>query len=826
MSPKPTAKSRRTRTHILSSSPVDLLEDRTLLSPQLVSKADPSGIPVSGNGDSIAASISDDGRYMVYVTTATNVKAGTADANGDQDVYLYDSVLKTTTLVSHQNGSLTTAGNGKAGTAVISGNGRYIAFSNDSTNLIAGQTDANTDFDLFLYDRTNGSIVLISHSSGSASTTANNGVRSMAISDDGRFVVYTSEATNLVTGQTDANGGLDVFLWDRNLGTSKLISHASGSETTASDGTADELVSIDQTGAKVVFSSSGTNISSSQNDSNGGSDVFVNSTSVNGNTLVSRSSSSSTTTANGTSQGGRISGDGKWIVYASLGTNIVSGVTDSNGGLDVFLFEFQTVTNRLVSRNQLLSNQTANDASTTQLAIDATGSKIAYVSKATDLVSGQVDAGNSLDVFFYDRNLGGSGLVSSSSTNASTTASGASSNPTISDNGKFIVYESLGSNIVSSQSGTPGVKNIFRFDTVPAKNTLLSFATTGVKVGGNGNSVLPMISGSGNRTLWTSVASNQIANDTNGFADAFFDGSPVLDMVGVKRGTDFYEDLDGNQIYNSSDVKFTFGNSTDIPVVGDWDGDGYDNIGVFRNGVFYLDLNGNRIWDAVGGGDLQVTFGITNDIPVIGDWNGDGRDDVGVKRGSSWYLDLNGNRVWNGTGGGDAAFSFGNPLDKPVIGDWNGDGKDKVGIYRNTGFFLLDQNGNRVWDGNITDSYFGFGLSTDRPVSGDWNQDGIDEIGVVRGNQWYLDRNGNRSWNGGVIDLTFSFGNPTDTPIVGRWAPKGFVASSAAAAPLSIQVSAPSASAEQTTPIVPLETQIDVSLLGTVRKSKGTSIES
>ncbi|MCA9093601.1 MAG: PD40 domain-containing protein, partial [Planctomycetaceae bacterium] len=634
-----------------------------------------------------------------------------------------------------------------------------------------------------------------------------------------------SEATNLVTGQTDANGGLDVFLWDRNLGTSKLISHASGSETTASDGLADELVSIDQTGAKVVFSSSGTNISSGQNDSNGGSDVFVNSTSVNGNTLVSRSSSSSTTTADGASQGGRISGDGKWIVYASLGTNIVSGVTDSNGGLDVFLFEFQTVTNRLVSRNQLLSNHTANDDSTTQLAIDATGSKIAYVSKATDLVSGQVDAGNSLDVFFYDRNLGGSGLVSSSSSNASTTASGASSNPTISDDGRFIVYESLGSNIVSSQSGTPGVKNIFRFDTVPAKNTLLSFATSGTKVGGNGNSVLPMISGSGNQTLWTSVASNQIANDSNGFADAFFDGSPALDMIGVKRGADFYEDLDGNQIYNSSDVKFTFGNSTDIPVVGDWDGDGYDNIGVFRNGLFYLDLNGNRIWDSVGGGDLIVSFGITNDVPVIGDWNGDGRDDVGVKRGSSWYLDLNGNRAWNGTGGGDAAFSFGNPFDKPVVGDWNGDGKDKIGVYRNTGYFLLDQNGNRFWDGNIIDSYFGFGLSTDVPVSGDWNQDGIDDIGVVRGKQWYLDRNGSRSWNGGVIDLTFSFGNPTDTPIVGRWAPKGFVASSAAAAPLSIQVSAPSESAEDTTPTVPLETQIDVSLLGTVRKSKGTSIE-
>lgn len=818
MFPKPSPKSRRTQAPLFWKTPVDLLEDRTLLSPLLVSKAQPAGIPVTANGDSLAGSISDDGRYVVYVTTATNVKTGTTDANGDQDVYIYDRVNQSTALVSHQNGSLTTAGNGKAGSAIISGNGRYVAFTDDSTNLIAGQTDTNTDMDLFLYDRTNGSIVLVSRSSGSATTTANNGVRSMAISDDGRFVVFTSEATNLVTGQTDANGGLDVFLWDRNSGTTKLLSHANGAATTAANGVADELVSIDQTGAKVVFSSAGLNLVSGQSDANGGLDVFVNSTSTNENTLVSRAAGSTTTTTNGPSQAGRISGDGKWIVYASLGTNVVSGVSDSNGGLDVFLFEFQTVTNRLISSNQLVSSQTANDAATTQLAIDATGSKIVYVSKGTDVISGQVDAGNSLDVFIYDRSFGGTGLVSFASSNAAATASGASSNPTISDDGKFVVYESLGSNLVSGQGGTAGVKNVFRYDSVSAKNTLLSYTAAGTKIGGNGNSVLPQISGSGNQTLWTSIASNLVLNDTNGFSDVFLEGSPALDLIGVARGKDFYQDLDGNRIFNSSDVKFAFGNPTDLPAVGDWDGDGFDNIGMFRNGVFYLDLNGNRIWDSVGGGDLIVSFGITNDIPVIGDWNGDGRDDLGVKRGSVWYLDLNGNRAWNGTGGGDAAFSFGNPLDKPVTGDWNGDGRDKIGVFRNTGHFLLDQNGNRTWDGNAVDSYFSFGLSTDRPVAGDWNQDGIDDVGVVRGSTWYLDKNGNRAWNGSPTDLVFTFGLATDIPIVGRWAPKGFTATSAAVLPplsnSTVQPSSPSSSQ------YPLDTLIDPAAFGSGIKSK------
>lgn len=815
------ASSGRRRSQVLGKLPFEPLEDRVLLAAQLVSRAQPAGIPVTANGNSIASGVSDDGRYIAYVTTATNVKTGITDANGDQDVYIYDMIDRTTALASHNSSSLTTTGNGKAGSATISGNGRYILFTNDSTNLITGQTDTNADMDLFSYDRTNGAIVLVSRSASSATTTGNNGVRSFAVSDDGRFVVFTSEATNLVTGQTDTNAGLDVFLWDRNSGTTKLLSHANGSLTTASDGVSDELVTIDQTGSRVAFSSAGTNLVAGQSDTNGGLDVFMNVTSSNSNVLASHSTAGNFTTANGASQAGRISGDGKYVVYASLGTDVVSGITDTNGGLDVFVFEFQTVTNQLVSRAST-GSQTGNDVSTTQLAINGNGSKIAFISKASNLVNGQVDAGNTLDAFVFDRQFGSMGLVSAAISSAVTAANGASSNPTISDDGRLIVYESIGANLVSGQSGTAGMKNVFRYDTQTAKNKLLSFATTGVAVGGNGNSVLPLISGSGNQTLWTTAATNLIANDTNGFTDVFFEGSPIADNIGVHRSGTFFEDLNGDRAFTSADIQFVFGNSTDVPVAGDWDGDGYDNIGVFRNGAFYLDVNGNRIWDGVGGGDALASFGTTGDVPVIGDWNGDGKDDLGVKRSKTWYLDLNGNRTWDGSGGGDTVFEYGNPVDKPVIGDWNGDGRDKIGVFRNNAFFFLDQNGNRVWDGSVIDSTFTFGISTDRPVAGDWNLDGIDDIGVVRGNVWYLDRNGNKKWDGPVTDQTFTFGNPTDVPIVGRWAPKGFPSSSLPA-PLSAGAQAPLSAGSSSSAAAPLATQIDASLGNSLKKSKGTT---
>ena len=96
-----------------------------------------------------------------------------------------------------------------------------------------------------------------------------------------------------------------------------------------------------------------------------------------------------------------------------------------------------------------------------------------------------------------------------------------------------------------------------------------------------------------------------------------------------------------------------------------------DAIGVFRNGPWYLDYNGNRVWDPASG-DVSFWFGTSGDMPVAGDWNGDGTDEIGVFRNGPWYLDYNGNRVWD-PASGDMSFWFGTSGDKPVSGQWGGD---------------------------------------------------------------------------------------------------------------------------------------------------------
>lgn len=123
------------------------------------------------------------------------------------------------------------------------------------------------------------------------------------------------------------------------------------------------------------------------------------------------------------------------------------------------------------------------------------------------------------------------------------------------------------------------------------------------------------------------------------------------------------------------DHVFRYGAGAQIPVTGDWSGDGIKNIGVFRDGRWRLDADGDGRWSE---NDREFVFGQEGDLPVVGDFNGDGISEIGVFRNGQWIVDMNGNHELDPH---DAVFFLGGPGDLPVAGDWTGDGVDQPGVY-------------------------------------------------------------------------------------------------------------------------------------------------
>ena len=169
-----------------------------------------------------------------------------------------------------------------------------------------------------------------------------------------------------------------------------------------------------------------------------------------------------------------------------------------------------------------------------------------------------------------------------------------------------------------------------------------------------------------------------------------------------------------------------FGQGTDIPIRGKWAGTGTDRIGVFRPGIglWYLDLNGNGSFNGCKVDNCaNLNTYLAGDLPVTGDWNGNGTTKVGLFRPSTgqWFLDYNGSRTWDGCSTDHCLSSFGTAADLPVSGDWDGTGTSKIGVFRpSTGEWFLDFNGNGQWDGCGIDLCVTFGGSGDIPVVGKW----------------------------------------------------------------------------------------------------------
>jgi hypothetical protein len=390
-----------------------------------------AGVP--GNGDSVSPATNSDGRYIAFQSFAANLVSGDTDAceleqpppdppimYNCPDIFVRDRQTSTTERVNLSSAEEQAVG--ESWFPAISGDGRYVAFYSGAANLVSG--DTNNVEDIFVRDRQAGTTVRVSLASGGAQANgASDGW--LAISGTGRFVAFTSDATNLVAG--DTNAAADVFVRDRD---------------TDVDGTFDEVAAVSTT--RVSVDSAGAQ-------------------------------------SNDESFYAAISADGRYVAFGSAATNLVAD--DTNGFPDVFVRDRQTATTARVS---LDSAGVQGNAGSFATAISADGRYVAFQSFATNLVVGDTNAfcdtdgddeydDNCPDVFLRDRDTDEDGIFDEagqvSTTRVSVDSAGAEGNgesldAAVSGDGRYVAFYSFASDLVSGDNALCDSNG----DTVPDYN--------------------------------------------------------------------------------------------------------------------------------------------------------------------------------------------------------------------------------------------------------------------------------------------------------------------------------------------------------------------
>jgi Tol biopolymer transport system component len=386
---------------------------------QLVSAASDG---TEGNASSGGPSISADGRFVAYQSSASDLVAG--DTNGADDIFVFDRKTDITERVSIASDG--TEGNASSGGPSISADGRYVTYASEASNLVPG--DTNSVEDIFVFDRKTGITDRVSLAGGDIE--GNSSSFGPSISASGRFVTYGSFASNLVP--EDTNGVSDIFVFDRKTGTIERVSVTSDG-TEGNGGNVD--ASISANGRYVTYTSFASNLV--PEDTNGVSDIFVFDRKTDTTERVSVASDG--TEGNAGSENSAISASGRYVAYHSTASNLVPG--DTNDVSDIFVLDRKT---GITDRVSVASDGTEANGGSFGPSISADGRFVTYQSEASNLVTG--DTNGQFDIFVFDRKTDITTRLSVASDGTEGNAS--SFGPSISAGGRFVSYSSNASNLV------------------------------------------------------------------------------------------------------------------------------------------------------------------------------------------------------------------------------------------------------------------------------------------------------------------------------------------------------------------------------------------
>ena len=405
--------------------------------------------------------------------------------------------------------------------------------------------------------------------------------RNASISADGRYVAFESRAGNLVSG--DTNRTTDVFVHDRESGQTERVS-VSGDGSQGDKESTDPSISAD--GRFVAYASEAGNLVAG--DTNREQDIFVHDRETGKTTRVSVASDGSE--AEDDSQQSSISGDGRFVAFASEARNLVPG--DTNRKQDIFVHDRETGETRRVS---LSSGGTEGDRDGETPVISAQGRFVAFTSEARNLVAG--DTNRKADVFVHDRQTGETTRVSVG--NDGRQANGGSGAPSISASGRFVAFESVASGLVEGDKNK--AKDVFVRDRSRELTIRISVGREGRPRDdsssddsseedgssddksddssdgdssddsddrGSGDSDHPFLSGDGAFVAFRSEASNLVHGDTNGRNDVFLAAVgliPPPEVVDDERSTPAGTPIDIDVLANDTGDELSVTDATDPP---------------------------------------------------------------------------------------------------------------------------------------------------------------------------------------------------------------------------------------------------------------------
>jgi len=450
------------------------LHDRLLGTTTLVSRAAGSPTQAAGPGGYDSLEISADGRYVAFSGLAADLVPGAVDGNRFADVFLWDRLTGATTLVSHAAGSPGTAADRDSYGVHISADGNFLVFQSRAGNLVAGQVEPTPNAptaDVFLWSRAADTITLVSRQNGTTATAANQASLASAISADGGVVVFKTLATNLLLTVFDVNTEAEVYAYQRSTDTLSLVSRSASALQSAA-GAALGAIAVSADGRYVAFSSDSDDIVPGHVDEDPARPDAILYDRTTGEMRLASHRNASQLRGGGifdTYNGIAMSADGRYVAFSSEATDLVPGQVDTNQRLDVFVYDRVTGLVALAShsRDSVARAGSPGAASGSGISgepsFSADGRFLVFNSLSVDLVSGQTDVPETVDVFLYDQASRNVTLVSRTRASASTAGNGPSSTPVLSADGGVAAFVSQATNLGEGQTDPHGFPDLFLY---------------------------------------------------------------------------------------------------------------------------------------------------------------------------------------------------------------------------------------------------------------------------------------------------------------------------------------------------------------------------